>query len=71
MPDLPDRDQVQGKLKHGAGAVQATAGRATGNRELEAEGLARKDEGKAQETVGKAINAVGDTATKVKHTLGG
>jgi uncharacterized protein YjbJ (UPF0337 family) len=38
---------------------------------MEADGLARKDEGKAQETVGKAINAVGDTASKVKHKLGG
>ncbi len=71
MPDMPDRNEVKGKVKQGVGKVQETAGRATGNEEWAANGLARQDEGKAQETAGKVRDAVGDTVKDVKHKLGG
>jgi len=53
------------------GAARETAGRASGNGDLAAEGSARKDEGKVQGTFGKVKDTVGDAADAVKHTLGG
>jgi uncharacterized protein YjbJ (UPF0337 family) len=71
MPGVPDRNEVEGKLKQGVGAVEESAGHATGNEELAAEGQARQDEGKAQAALGKASKAVGETVKNLKHKLGG
>jgi uncharacterized protein YjbJ (UPF0337 family) len=71
MPEMPDRNEVEGKLKQGVGAVQETAGRATGNDQLAAEGRARQDEGTAQEAIGQVQHAVGDAMKDIEDKLGG
>jgi uncharacterized protein YjbJ (UPF0337 family) len=71
IPDMPNRNEVEGQLKQGVGAVEEAAGRATGNDQLAAEGGAWQDEGKVQEAVGKVEHAVGDAIKDIEHKLGG
>jgi uncharacterized protein YjbJ (UPF0337 family) len=71
MPDLPNRNEVEGQLKQGVGAVEEAAGRATGNDQLTAEGRAWQVEGQGQAAVGKVQHAVGDALTDIEHKLGG
>jgi uncharacterized protein YjbJ (UPF0337 family) len=67
---MPDMDEVKGKVKEGLGGAQEQAGRATGDRDLEAEGTARKHEGKAEGVVGKVKDAAGDAVDAVKDKVG-
>jgi len=67
---MPDLDEVKGKVKEGVGGAQEQAGRASGDRDLQAEGSARKDAGKAQGVVGKVKDAAGDAVDAVKDTVG-
>ena len=57
-------DQVKGKLKEGAGEVQEHVGRALGNREQEAKGHAREQEGKVQKKLGDLQQAAEDVVKK-------
>lgn len=58
------KDTIKGSAKDAAGAIEKTAGRATGDADMEADGLAMQGEGKVQKTFGKAKEAVRDV---LKH----
>lgn len=47
-----NRDQVNGRARELAGKAKKTAGRAVGNRTMEAKGLAKEAGGKVQKNVG-------------------
>jgi uncharacterized protein YjbJ (UPF0337 family) len=53
------KDQAKGAAKDMAGSMKEAAGKATGNRRLEAEGAAERIEGKIQKGVGAAKDAAG------------
>ena len=59
---MMNKDQVKGVGKQVKGSVKQTAGRATGNRRTEAEGVAEK-------TAGKVQKGFGDIKEKVKGAL--
>ncbi|MCV3210213.1 CsbD family protein [Mesorhizobium sp. YC-39] len=62
MRTMVNKDQVAGVAKQVKGSVKQTAGKATGNRQTEAEGAADKMAGKVQK-------AYGDVKDKVKKAL--
>ena len=51
------KDQVKGTMKDMKGSVKESAGRATGDRNLEAEGAGEKTMGKLQKGVGNLKDA--------------
>ena len=53
---------IEGATQKGVGAVKETAGKAVGNRRLEAEGLADKAVGSVKEQAGKTKDAVNRAA---------
>lgn len=57
---MTDKDKTRGSVKEGLGKVKEGAGRALGDREMEAEGNADRVEGKTQKNVGKVKDAVRD-----------
>lgn len=59
---MVNTDQVKGLAKQAKGAVKEAAGKATGNRQTQAEGTADKISGKVQK-------AYGDAKEKVKKSL--
>ena len=59
---MVNKDQVAGVAKQVKGAVKQAAGKATGNRQAEAEGTADKIAGKVQK-------AYGDVKEKVKKAF--
>lgn len=50
-------EQVKGKMKQGLGEAQEQLGRMTGNRDQEARGHAREQEGKVEKKVGDVKDA--------------
>ena len=58
------KDEVKGGAKQARGAVKDAVGKATGDRNLQADGKADKVEGKIQQGVGKAKEAVRDALKK-------
>lgn len=59
-----DKDRVAGGARKITGATKETVGRATGDRDLEAEGTAEKAAGRVQSAVGKAKDAARELAGK-------
>jgi uncharacterized protein YjbJ (UPF0337 family) len=55
-----DKDRIEGSAKQAGGAVKETAGKALGDKKMEAEGAATK-------TAGKVQNAVGGLKDKVRE----
>ena len=55
-----DKDRIEGSAKQAGGAIKETAGKALGDKKMEAEGAAKKAEGKVQ-------NAVGGLKDKVRE----
>lgn len=53
-----DEDRIKGSAKQAGGAIKEGAGKALGDKKLEAEGKATKAEGKVQNAVGGAKDAV-------------
>ena len=51
------KDQIKGAMKDMKGSVKETAGRATGDRKMEAEGATEKTMGKLQKGVGDVKDA--------------
>ena len=51
-----NKNEVKGKYHQAKGSVKETAGRVTGDVELEAKGKAERAGGKVQEKVGKAVD---------------
>ncbi len=58
------KDTIKGAAKEAVGSVKQAAGKATGNRRLEAEGAIEKTEGKIQKGVGEVKDAARDA---LKH----
>jgi uncharacterized protein YjbJ (UPF0337 family) len=52
------KDGIKGATQKGVGSIKEAAGKATGNKKLEAEGLADRAAGSAKEAVGKAKDAI-------------
>jgi len=52
------KEGIEGATQKGVGAVKEAAGKAVGNKKLEAEGVADKVVGSGKEAVGKAKDAV-------------
>jgi len=51
------KDQIKGAGKDMSGSVKEAAGKATGDRDMEARGMAEKTEGKIQKGVGNLKDA--------------
>ena len=49
-----NRDQIKGRAKEGAGAIQQKAGKLVGNPTQQVKGLVKQGVGKVQKTVGDA-----------------
>ena len=47
------KDKVEGRIHQAKGKIKETAGKAVGNRDLEAEGKAESFDGKVQEKIGE------------------
>ena len=58
-------DSAKGKANQGMGSVKEMAGKATGNKDMEAEGAAQKTKGKVEDTAGRAKDKVKEIADKV------
>jgi uncharacterized protein YjbJ (UPF0337 family) len=52
-----DKDRVAGAATQARGKIKETAGKAVGDKKMEAEGSAKKAEGKVQNAVGGAKDA--------------
>ncbi|MBX3581578.1 MAG: CsbD family protein [Rhizobiaceae bacterium] len=59
---MVNKDQVKGVAKEVKGSVKQAAGKATGNRSMEAEGAVEK-------TAGKVQKGFGDAKEKIKRAL--
>jgi uncharacterized protein YjbJ (UPF0337 family) len=53
-----DKERIAGGVKKATGNIKEAAGKATGNRQLEAEGRADKSEGRVRSAIGHAKDAV-------------
>jgi uncharacterized protein YjbJ (UPF0337 family) len=51
-----DKNRIKGAGREARGAIKETAGKATGNRQMQAQGAAQKAAGKVQHTAGKAAD---------------
>jgi uncharacterized protein YjbJ (UPF0337 family) len=61
-----NNDKIKGKFNTAVGSVKESAGRAVGNRNLEAEGNIQKTKGQAQSLSG----AIKDTVKKAQNFFG-
>jgi uncharacterized protein YjbJ (UPF0337 family) len=66
---LPNRDELEGKLDQAKGSVKETVGRATNDRDLEAEGSADRTGGKVQEGFGTAKRKVGEAIEDIGESI--
>lgn len=66
---LPNRDELEGKLDQAKGSVKETVGRATDDRDLEAEGSADRTGGKVQEGFGTAKRKVGEAIEDIGESI--
>jgi uncharacterized protein YjbJ (UPF0337 family) len=57
-----DKDRIEGAGKQAGGAIKEAAGKAFGDKKMEAEGTAKKAEGKVQNAVGGAKDKVREMA---------
>jgi uncharacterized protein YjbJ (UPF0337 family) len=66
---LPNRDELEGKLDRAKGKVKETIGRATNDRDLEAEGNADRSSGEVQEGFGKVKRKVGEAIEDIGESI--
>ncbi len=59
-----DEDRIKGALEQAKGAIKEGAGKLTGDKKLEAEGVADKAAGKVQNTVGGVKDTARDALDK-------
>ena len=59
-----NKDQVKGRVEEAKGAIKETAGRVTGNPDLQDRGTLEKAAGKVQKTYGDAKQQVKDEWNK-------
>lgn len=57
---MPDHDRIEGAAKDLGGQIKEGVGKLTGDKKLQAEGMADRVEGKVQNAVGGAKDAVRD-----------
>ncbi|MBV9993478.1 MAG: CsbD family protein [Alphaproteobacteria bacterium] len=57
-----DKDRIKGMADQAKGSIKETAGKATGDAKLQAEGQADKVKGKVENAVGGAKDAVREAA---------
>ncbi|HWA60099.1 MAG TPA: CsbD family protein [Caulobacteraceae bacterium] len=57
-------NRIEGAARKASGAIKEAAGKATGDREMEAKGAAEKVAGSVQNKVGKAQDKIGNA---IKH----
>lgn len=67
--DIPNKDEVKGKLDQAKGTVKETVGGALGDRDMEAEGQADRASGNVQEGYGTAKRKVGDAVKDVGDAI--
>jgi uncharacterized protein YjbJ (UPF0337 family) len=65
-----NEDELRGTLDKAAGAVKEHIGRATGDVELENEGLNQRDAGDIEHGIGKARRKVGEAIRDVGEKIG-
>ena len=53
-----NKDRMAGAAKSAGGSIKETAGKAIGNKKMQAEGMAKKAEGKMQNAAGKGKDAI-------------
>lgn len=63
---MPGRDEMKGQMRRAVGAGKETAGKATGNRRMEASGRSDRAKGKVQSKVGEAKQKVRDVSRKAR-----
>ena len=66
---IPNKDEVEGKFDQAKGTVEENIGRATGDGELESEGIADRAGGNIQEGFGTARRKVGDAIKDVGDAI--
>ncbi len=66
---LPNRDELEGKFDQAKGSVKEAVGRATDDRDLEAEGGADRTGGKVQEGFGTAKRKVGEAIEDIGESI--
>jgi len=59
-----DKDRIEGLGHQAKGAVKEAAGKLTGDKKLQTEGLVEKNAGKAQNAIGSAKDAIKNAAKK-------
>jgi uncharacterized protein YjbJ (UPF0337 family) len=62
-----DKERIKGKAEDIAGRVQRQVGEWTGDKDAQAEGLAKQAEGKVRNVVGKVKDSVRDAADEAKQ----
>ena len=67
---LPNRDEVEGKFDQAKGKAKEVVGRATDDRDLEAEGNADRAGGNIKEGFGKARRKVGEAVEDIGNDIG-
>jgi uncharacterized protein YjbJ (UPF0337 family) len=63
-----DRDRVEGAARRKGGALKKAAGRALGDRKLEAEGRADRAAGKVQNAIGGVKDALREGRSRPRST---
>jgi uncharacterized protein YjbJ (UPF0337 family) len=66
-----NKDEVKGKLEQAKGYVKNKVGKATGDRDLEAEGKVQQGAGKVQEKVGEGRRKVGKAVKNLRDKIKG
>ncbi len=66
---LPNKDELEGKFDQAKGAVKENVGHATGDREMESEGVADRAGGNLQEGFGTARRKVGETIEDIGDSI--
>jgi uncharacterized protein YjbJ (UPF0337 family) len=61
-----DKDRIEGSAKQAGSAVKEAAGKALGDKKMEAEGAAKKTEGKVQNAAGGLKDKVREIADEHK-----
>ncbi len=59
-----DKDRIAGAAKSAGGSAKEAAGKLIGDKQMQAEGTAKKVEGKIQNAVGQTKDAIRDAAKK-------
>lgn len=62
-------DKIRGTANEAVGSLKRSIGRVTGNRDLQAEGVAQQTKGRTQKTVGEAKDGIRNVADRINKSL--